>query len=190
MYGDPVYGEDFFDRDEILSLLQRRMASFRQGDKRNLALIGLRKTGKTSILLEFKRRLTDADVLPIFVYIKPEEITTFAHRFMGALLYEFLKRRGEKPDEDFEQLLSLGIEHAPRTASAILHLRQTMETMPKESIFASKMMLYFLMFRYISERQDRIATKLYNVYCFGYPLGVDSKEMLWPEDFPEGTSNE
>ena len=61
MYGDPVYGEDFFDRDETLSLLQRRMASFRQGDKRNLALVGLRKTGKTSILLEFKRRLTDAD---------------------------------------------------------------------------------------------------------------------------------
>ena len=24
--------------------------------------------------------------------------------------------------------------------------------------------------------------KLYNVYSFGYPLGVDSKEMLWPED--------
>lgn len=24
--------------------------------------------------------------------------------------------------------------------------------------------------------------KLYNVYCFGYPLGIDSKEMLWPED--------
>ncbi len=137
MYGDPVYGEDFFDRDEILSLLQRRMDSFRQGDKRNLALVGLRKTGKTSILLEFKRRLTDADVLPIFVYIKPEEITTFAHRFMGAFLYEFLKRRGEAPHEDFEQLLFLAIEHAPRTASAILRLRQTMETMPKESLFAS-----------------------------------------------------
>jgi hypothetical protein len=25
--------------------------------------------------------------------------------------------------------------------------------------------------------------KLYNVYSFGYPLGIDSKEMLWPEDF-------
>lgn len=24
--------------------------------------------------------------------------------------------------------------------------------------------------------------KLYNVYSFGYPLGIDSKEMLWPED--------
>ena len=137
MYGDPVYGEDFFDREETLSLLERRTISFKQGDKRNLAIIGLRKMGKTSILLEFKRRLTDADILPVFVYIKPEDVITFAHRFIGALLYEFIKRKGEEPVEDFEQLLSLFIEYAPKTASAILRLRQTFETSPKESIFAS-----------------------------------------------------
>ncbi|MFQ6044512.1 MAG: hypothetical protein ACE5PV_26975 [Candidatus Poribacteria bacterium] len=27
MYGDPVYGENFFDREEILSLLERRLIS-------------------------------------------------------------------------------------------------------------------------------------------------------------------
>lgn len=48
---------------------------------------------------------------------------------------------------------------------------------------AIKMMLYYIPLRYITERQDRLATKLYNIYSFGYPLGVDSKEMLWPEDF-------
>ena len=137
MYGDPVYGEDFFDREETLSLLERRTVSFKQGDKRNLAIIGLRKMGKTSILLEFKRRITDAEILPVFIYIKPEDVITFAHRFIGTLLYEFIKRKGEEPVEDFEQLLSLGIDYAPKTASAILRLRQTFETAPKESIFAS-----------------------------------------------------
>ncbi len=48
---------------------------------------------------------------------------------------------------------------------------------------AIKMMLYYMMLRPLSERHDRLATKLYNVYCFGYPLGMDSREMLWPEDF-------
>ncbi len=47
-----------------------------------------------------------------------------------------------------------------------------------------KMMLYYLPLRYIPERQTRLAIKLYNVYSFGYPLGKDSKDMLWPEDFP------
>ncbi|MCP4582841.1 MAG: hypothetical protein GY839_14620 [candidate division Zixibacteria bacterium] len=50
---------------------------------------------------------------------------------------------------------------------------------------AIKMMLYYIPLRYISKRQERLATRLYNVYCFGYPLGVDSNEVLWPEDFPE-----
>jgi hypothetical protein len=49
---------------------------------------------------------------------------------------------------------------------------------------AIKMMLYYIPLRHISKRQERLAIRLYNVYCFGYPLGADSKEMLWPEDFP------
>jgi hypothetical protein len=24
--------------------------------------------------------------------------------------------------------------------------------------------------------------KLFNIYSFGYPLGIDSKQMLWSED--------
>jgi hypothetical protein len=52
---------------------------------------------------------------------------------------------------------------------------------------AIKMMLYYMPLRYLSLRQNRLATKLYNVYSFGYPLGVDSDDMLWPEDFPGNT---
>jgi hypothetical protein len=46
-------------------------------------------------------------------------------------------------------------------------------------------MLYYVILRPISKRHERLAIRLYNVYCFGYPLGVDSREMLWPEDFPQ-----
>lgn len=53
-----------------------------------------------------------------------------------------------------------------------------------------KMMLYYIPLRYITKRQDRLATRLYNLYCFGYPLGADSKEMLWPEDFPSDDGKE
>jgi hypothetical protein len=57
---------------------------------------------------------------------------------------------------------------------------------PEEAGYnAIKEKLYYIPLRYISKRQEKLAIKLYNVYCFGYPLGVDSKEMLWPEDFPD-----
>jgi hypothetical protein len=70
---------------------------------------------------------------------------------------------------------------------------------PEEAGFnAIKMMLYYLplrvkyfrrpdmsrnQLRKYRRRIDRKATRLYNVYSFGYPLGADSRKMLWPEDF-------
>ena len=48
---------------------------------------------------------------------------------------------------------------------------------------AIKMMLYYMPLRYLPKRQELLAIKLYNVYSFGYPLGIDAKDMLWPEDF-------
>ena len=54
---------------------------------------------------------------------------------------------------------------------------------PEEAGYnAIKMMLYYMPLRYLSERQTRLAIRLYNVYSFGYSLGIDSKDMLWPED--------
>jgi len=50
-------------------------------------------------------------------------------------------------------------------------------------------MLYYIPLRYISNRQERLAVRLYNVYCFGYPLGVDNKDMLWTEDFSDKYEN-
>jgi len=62
---------------------------------------------------------------------------------------------------------------------------------PEEAGYNSiKMMVYYFPLRYLPEKQVRLAIKLYNVYSFGYPLGIDSKDMLWPEDFPNYNRNE
>jgi len=55
---------------------------------------------------------------------------------------------------------------------------------PEEAGYnAIKMMLYYILLRPLSYDHEKKAIKLYNIYCFGYPLGADSKVMLWPEDF-------
>jgi hypothetical protein len=66
------------------------------------------------------------------------------------------------------------------------------EMTPAEAGYnAIRMMLYYVLLRYSprdSKRrlaEEQLAIKLYNIYCFGYALGVDSKEMLWPEDFKD-----
>lgn len=62
-------------------------------------------------------------------------------------------------------------------------------TAEKAGYNAIKMMLYYMPLRYLTKRKYRLAIRLYNVYAFGYPLGVDNKEMLWPEDFPDEVGN-
>lgn len=49
---------------------------------------------------------------------------------------------------------------------------------------AIKRSLYYMPLRgrFLSKRKTRLAIRLYNVYSFGYPIGIDSKKMLWPED--------
>jgi hypothetical protein len=60
---------------------------------------------------------------------------------------------------------------------------------------ATKERLFFIPLRRIDERQQRLAITLYNVYGYGYPLGMDAhkiltkkkgegwrNEILWPED--------
>ncbi len=56
---------------------------------------------------------------------------------------------------------------------------------PEEAGYnAIKMMLYYVILRYITARQGRRAIKLYNAYSFGYPAAMEAKDMLWPEDIP------
>jgi hypothetical protein len=57
---------------------------------------------------------------------------------------------------------------------------------PEEAGYNSiKEKLYYILLRPLTKLQGKRAIKLYNVYSFGYPLGIDSKEMLWPEGIVE-----
>jgi hypothetical protein len=50
---------------------------------------------------------------------------------------------------------------------------------------AIKMILYYLPLRPLTENQEVLAVRLYNIYGFGYPLGIDyarKKQMLWWEN--------
>lgn len=57
-------GEDFFDREDILERLKA---------ERNFALIGQRKVGKTSIILEYLSRNPDPQVFTSYIYILFED---------------------------------------------------------------------------------------------------------------------
>ena len=94
----PVYGEDFLDREELLQELVGTLTSPRES--MGFALVGPRRMGKTSLLLETVRRLKEApDVVPVYLSLwelvegTPEELS---RELLGAVLDAF-REQGRLP---------------------------------------------------------------------------------------------
>ncbi len=61
----PVSGAIFHDRAAEIARLEQHLAAFRAGSAQWLALIGPRKIGKTSLLLELSRRVSDLPIVAV-----------------------------------------------------------------------------------------------------------------------------
>ena len=105
----------FTDRDHHLGLLDLCGAELQQGRRKHLALLGLRRIGKTLILKEFilrwLQRPTVADiprVLPIYMDLKRLGLSpeSFAVEYIGSVLYWFLEK-GEGRWDEYARLPAL-----------------------------------------------------------------------------------
>ncbi|MFQ6014098.1 MAG: ATP-binding protein [Anaerolineae bacterium] len=131
----PVTGEDFFDREEILERLKA---------ERNFALIGQRKVGKTSIILEYLRRNPNSQVLSPYIYILFEETpTSFVRKYLRAILLSFLGSIGERRDPfaSIEELMTPTIQTLPSLAAPLMRLTRAVEGKPDAEILAQVLAL-------------------------------------------------
>ena len=120
---EPVIGERFFGRTETLTLLQKRVNALKEGYRQNIALTGQNLSGKTSILHHFLYNFRDEHILPIYVEVTDEPFAYFCQRFMGSLLYNFLKIKGVEPREDLSSLVDEARSYIPRTAKSIIEIQ-------------------------------------------------------------------
>jgi len=68
IYGKPVIGPYFTNREKEISLLLSQIESLKQGGSINIALLGQRRVGKTSLIKNTMLRFdNDAHVIPIFI---------------------------------------------------------------------------------------------------------------------------
>ena len=93
---DPVFGKDFFDRQEILQLIRKRVDSFEKGYRQNVALLGDPMVGKTSILYEVLHRWESARINPFYFEIRNESLASFAERFMTSFLCRTSQSKGKE----------------------------------------------------------------------------------------------
>lgn len=127
MFSEPVVGERFFGRDEVLEILSKRALALKEGYRQNVALTGQSLTGKSSIILHFLRSIKEEGFIPIYVEVVREPFKFFADKFIATMLYHTLSIRGEDVGVDIETLLQQSAETFPKTSAAIKHIRSCVD---------------------------------------------------------------
>lgn len=114
MLDEPATGKEFFDREELMDVLTEKFNQAKKGKKRNIALIGLRKVGKTSILWEFMNR--NKYPLQIYMYVKAKPTRTVFRKMLGLILCRYLGNTEVllATDENLRKLAMDCIEANPR----------------------------------------------------------------------------
>ena len=87
-----VRKEVLVKRNYYLDLLDKNTNSFKKGAAKNIALLGSRKSGKTSIVKEHLKNAKD--IIPVYIDLEKISLNpeNFSIEFIGNIIFYFLKR--------------------------------------------------------------------------------------------------
>ncbi|MGD9015667.1 MAG: hypothetical protein PVI33_06565, partial [Candidatus Omnitrophota bacterium] len=125
---------DFCDRLDYLEILEKRIKAIKEGYRQNIAIIGDKDIGKTSIILHFLNRFNDPLILPLYLELRPElSQEQFARKFVAVLLYNFLENSNIVRYEDLDFLISKASGFIPKTTEAIQSIISSSKRKQKEN---------------------------------------------------------
>lgn len=109
----------FFDRQNYLRILAKRISDLKDGYRQNIAIIGDEFIGKTSIIFEFLNKFCDNRIINLYVEARLESQASFIRRFIGILLYNFLLNSNTCLKEDLDFLINKSEKYIPKTVEKI-----------------------------------------------------------------------
>lgn len=133
--------DKFFGRAEYLETLKKRVSGIKHGYRQNIAIIGDELIGKTSMICKFLDNFYDNEIVIIYLQIRPETIASFARRFIGVLLYNFLINSGLELKEDLDFLISKSEKYIPLTCEKIKFILNSLSKRKKNSVFSELLSL-------------------------------------------------
>lgn len=139
--------DNLFGRENYLSLLEKRSRGLRYGYRQNIAIIGDESIGKTSLIFKFLNKYHDNYTLALYLEIRPEPLASFAKRFIGCLLYNFLLNSGLALKEDTDFLIAKASKYIPRTTQEIKSILAALEKRKKNNIFTALLSLSDILYR-------------------------------------------
>lgn len=131
----------FFGHQEQLEVLKKRGSDLKEGYRQNIAILGDESVGKTSLVFNFLNKFYDPAIIVIYLEIRPESLASFARRFIGILLYNFLSNSGIPLKEDLAFLANKSEAHIPRTVAKVKLILSALEKRKKNNIFTELLSL-------------------------------------------------
>ncbi len=181
---DPVVGEKFFGRGDILALLEKRVCALKSGYRQNVAITGHRLTGKSSILNHFLFSFKDSEILPIYLEVLDEPFKQFATKFIGTLLYNFLKYTQKEAKDNLEYLIKEGEKEIPVTVSRIKNILRQIEANDNEGAYSELLNLSSVLREETKKRCVIILDEFHNLSSFGIkdPFKGFGKKIMTQKD--------
>ncbi|MFH1888899.1 MAG: ATP-binding protein [Candidatus Omnitrophota bacterium] len=163
-----------FGRKTYLDLLDKRINDLRDGYRQNLAIIGDELIGKTSIIFNFLNNFYDNRLIIIYLEIRLESLSSFAKRFIGVLLYNFLSNSGMPLEENLDFLVAKSEKYIPRTVEKARHILAAVERRRKSNIFIELLSL----FEIINQETDKCCVAIFDEFHNLENMGIKD---LYPE---------
>jgi len=133
--------DKFFDRDEYLKILNKRILGLKESYRQNIAIIGDESVGKTSIIFKFLNRFQDNFIIPVYLEVRPETQGVFVKRFIGVLLYNFLVNSGICLQEELDFLIRKSERYIPRTIEKIRVILGSLSKRKTDGLFSELLSL-------------------------------------------------
>ena len=127
MFSEPVIGEKFFGRDEVLELLNKRVLALKDGYRQNVALTGQSLSGKSSIILHFLHTVKSEGFIPVYVEVVKEPFKAFSNKFIATILYNSLKKLGFPVEAEMSSLLETGQKAIPKTCQMVKEINDSID---------------------------------------------------------------
>lgn len=171
--------ERFFDRKDYLKILHKRVTGLLSGYRQNLAIIGDELVGKTSVIYKFLNSYYDNRVIMIYLEARPEPIASFAKRFIGVLLYNFLSFSGIELREDLDFLINKSSRYIPQTIEKVKSILSNLEKRKRNNIFTDLLSLCEIINRETGKSCVVILDEFHNLESMGIKnIYIEWSKML------------
>lgn len=117
---------NFFGRSDVLELLKRRVVDLKEGCRKNVAVLGHRFVGKTTLVQHFLANLDEGEVIGVYLDVENKDFPYFASKFISSLLFNFSQNKNLPLHESISLLLAGTEKLIPNTVEEIRRIQGDM----------------------------------------------------------------